>query len=61
MQLSDFITESLVQIAKAIDAANEQLANSTARVNPPNVQVVSDKLTTTIYGHLQSDSGPLPP
>ena len=32
MQLSDFISETLVQIANAIDRANEQLANSKANI-----------------------------
>jgi hypothetical protein len=43
MQLSDFISETLVQIAKGIEAANEQLAGSGGRVNPTSVLPADEK------------------
>ena len=47
MELKDFISETLVQIANGITDANQQLENCDAMVNPPNVSVStsSDKLT----------------
>jgi hypothetical protein len=53
MQLNEFISETLVQIAKGIDAANAQLADSTAKVNPLNVYPIDEKYSSTIYGHIQ--------
>ena len=38
MQIHEFITETLVQIAKGIGDANEKLQSSSAIVNPRHVQ-----------------------
>jgi len=38
VQLRDFITETLVQIAQGIERANERLEGSSALVNPKNVK-----------------------
>jgi hypothetical protein len=53
MQLSEFISETLVQLANGIDAANAQLSGSTAKVNPPNVYPSDEKFSTAVYGHIQ--------
>jgi hypothetical protein len=54
MELRDFISESLVQIANGIEAANQQLASSTARVNPANVLPYEEKYSSGVYGHLMT-------
>lgn len=54
MELKDFISQTLVQIAEGISEANEQLKSSDAIVNPPNVLISngsgSDRLT---YGRIK--------
>jgi hypothetical protein len=50
MDLKDFITQSLVQIANGIIEANEQLAGTTAVVNPANIQAYSNEAKA--YGRL---------
>ena len=39
MDLKEFIQVSLVQISKGIEAANEELKDSKAKVNPSNIAV----------------------
>lgn len=55
MDLATFIKESLVQIASGIAEANTALADTTALVNPRNIQP-SPKGDTKFYGYL-SESG----
>jgi hypothetical protein len=52
MQLGEFISGTLVQIAKGIEEANKQLADSssTARVNPSGVMPSDEKFSSNIYG-----------
>lgn len=42
MELKEFIKESLVQINLAIEESNKELKNSTAIINPSNIQVNTD-------------------
>lgn len=42
MELKDFIKESVVQIAQAIDEANEALSSTGAMVNPLNIKANSE-------------------
>ncbi|MBE2179388.1 MAG: hypothetical protein IAE97_02860 [Chthoniobacterales bacterium] len=55
MQLSDFISETLVQIATGIDQANAALSASKAKVNPENVFPSDSSYNSTVYGHIQTD------
>ena len=55
MQLSDFISETLIQIAKGIERANTELTDSAARVNPSNVFPTDATYNKTVYGHIQTD------
>jgi hypothetical protein len=60
MQLSDFISETLVQITNGIETANKQLAGSTARVNPAHTLPHDEKYSTAFYGTIQSQNPPYP-
>ena len=51
MELQEFITGTLVQIARGIEGAAEQLKTSKAIVNPRNVSTSSTK-DEHIYGYL---------
>ena len=51
MNLQNFITESIVQIVRGIEAANTALNDSTAVVSPKNV-IPSDSERPHIYGYL---------
>lgn len=51
MNLQNFVTESIVQIVRGIEAASEALKDSTAVVSPKNVQP-SDTERTHLFGYL---------
>ena len=55
MDLSTFIRESLVQIARGIEEANANLAGTTAKVNPRGI-VPSAKGDTKFYGYLNESN-----
>lgn len=50
MELKDFVQESLVQIARGIEAASKELEDTNAHINPKNVYVNSE--TRQNYGRL---------
>jgi hypothetical protein len=50
MELKDFVEESLVQIARGIEAASKALEDTNAHINPKNVYVNSDSRQN--YGRL---------
>ena len=52
MQLEEFISGTLTQIARGIERANEGLRDCDARVNPPNVAPGSTNFNQSIYGYL---------
>jgi hypothetical protein len=54
MELKEFISQTLVQIAEGISEANEQLSASDAVVNPPNVSV-SNSSSNPLYGTIKKD------
>lgn len=54
MNLTTFIRESLVQIARGIEEANDALADTTAKVNPRGI-APSPKGDTKFYGYLNED------
>lgn len=54
MNLEDFIAQSLSQIAKGIEKANQELADSRAIVSPKNIKGVSKNNSST-YGMLKTD------
>ncbi|WP_028486520.1 hypothetical protein [Thiomicrorhabdus chilensis] len=53
MELKEFITESLVQIAEGIDEANSKLGSSEAFVNPNAVQAYSKEAKA--YGRVSEN------
>ena len=53
MNLREFIAETLVQIAKGIEDASEQLSESTAIVNPRNVQI-HPETAIQAYGYVDT-------
>ena len=53
MELKEFITESLVQIAEGIDDANAKLKGSEAFVNPNSVQAYSKEAKA--YGRVNTN------
>ena len=55
MQLEDFVSGTLVQIARAIEKANEELKNTKAKVNPPNTFPMSSDHSSSVYGHVMLD------
>lgn len=55
MQLSDFISKTLIQISNGIENANEKLKNSSARINPSNVYPADSSYNKTVYGHIQKE------
>ena len=59
MQLHEFITETLTQIATGIDNANERLSESEAVVNPRHIIYNSDPKVHT-YGWLSTKADRLP-
>jgi hypothetical protein len=61
MQLSEFISGTLVQIANGIDEANKQLDDSIAQVNPSGVQVGDERIRTAVYGHIVQGRYDAPP
>ena len=52
MELKEFISQTLVQVAEGISEANQQLQNSDAVVNPPNVSV-SRSSDSQVYGTIK--------
>ena len=54
MKLQQFISETLVQIAKGIEEANAQLKDSKAKVNPPGI-VPGGQADSSVYGFLADD------
>jgi len=54
MNLQDFITESLVQIALGIEGAAERLKGTKALVNPRNVSTETN-VHTGIYGFVDTE------
>jgi hypothetical protein len=54
MNLQQFISETLVQIAKGIEEANVQLKDSKAKVNPPGIATGGES-NSAIYGFLAED------
>ena len=54
MDLATFIKESLVQIARGIEGANEALADTSAKVNPRGI-MPSPKGDTKFYGYLNEN------
>lgn len=53
MELQEFVKESLVQIARGIEAASKELENTGAHINPKNVYVNSDARQN--YGRLSKE------
>jgi hypothetical protein len=51
MNLQNFVTESIVQIVRGIEAANDALKDSTAVVSPKNV-VPIDTERSHVFGYL---------
>ena len=56
MELQQFISSALVQIAKGIADASEQLKDSTSEVNPRNVDGTNGPNAQTDYGYIADDS-----
>lgn len=55
MELQDFIASTLVQIARGIKNAEDQLEDSKAIVNPRNVQALKEK-ESAVYGYLDTQN-----
>jgi len=55
MDLKEFVKESIVQIAKGIEGANEELMNSSAMVNPVNIAANSG--SAQVYARTKTPSG----
>lgn len=53
MELKDFVKETLVQIARGIEAASVALEDTNAHINPQNIYVNSDSRQN--YGRLVED------
>ncbi|EPM7950998.1 TPA: hypothetical protein ACP5TT_004458 [Vibrio parahaemolyticus] len=56
MELQQFISTALVQIAKGIESASEELKDSSAIVNPRNVVGTGGADGQKVYGYLADDS-----
>jgi len=54
MNLKQFISETLVQIAKGIEEANTQLKDSKAKINPPGI-ATGGQHDSAVYGFLAED------
>lgn len=52
MELKDFVEESLVQIARGIEAASKALEDTNAHINPKNIHVNGDNRQN--YGRLDN-------
>lgn len=59
MDLRNFIKEALVQIAQGIDDASNELADSSAIVNPRNVATGVGTKDSKVYGYLASGTNQL--
>lgn len=55
MELQDFIAGTLVQIARGVENAAEQLKGSKAIVNPRNVSTQGGNRPDNIYGYLSTE------
>ncbi|ELB2899435.1 hypothetical protein QNE73_004503 [Vibrio alginolyticus] len=56
MELNQFISTALVQIAKGIEEASEELKDSNAIINPRNVIGTNGTDDQKVYGYLADDS-----
>ena len=56
MELQQFISSALVQIAKGIESASEELGDSNAIVNPRNVIGTNGTDDQKVYGYLSEGS-----
>ncbi|ELV8773039.1 hypothetical protein QNE60_004380 [Vibrio harveyi] len=56
MELQQFISTALVQIAKGIESASEELKDSSAIVNPRNIVGTGGTDDQKVYGYLADDS-----
>ena len=57
MNLQTFISETISQISKGIEAANEQLESTSAIVSPRSIKPLQDK-NTKGYGYLDESDEP---
>lgn len=56
MELQQFISSALVQIAKGTEDASGQLKESSSIVNPRNVVGTNGTADQKVYGYLADDS-----